>query len=372
MGLFSYLWLRLNRRADRQRISERQPAINHSFSMDDHVGNRRRESWWDPIYAPDLPPKMKPCFWQPEDDAGPSVKFIYGPNFTSAVNKGDPHRIRRKTFDRCDFQGVFEANPQIEFQDCHFIECDFAHSLWIDTNFKKCTFEKCSIALARFVRCEFRDVTWEKIGISGSKTDFEKCFLIDAPKLIDAAFSGTRERNSPRRHRMEQWYRLQASRAQLSRTILNCHSEVGDEREFYRIAKKHDLQSVKADFAKDLFNLWYEYKFLKIIALVSSSANFLLMYALGFLNGWGRSILRPLVALLILFLFFMVAYGLFFHQNDYALKSFNITILLGYGNEMEEIMPLGLRLSQVIHAIAAIFLYSILVGTIIAKMSRVR
>ena len=50
----------------------------------------------------------------------------------------------------------------------------WSYSSWKDTHFRNCDFENCSFALSHFNRCEFRGNTFNSIGISGSKTDFER------------------------------------------------------------------------------------------------------------------------------------------------------------------------------------------------------
>jgi hypothetical protein len=108
--------------------------------------------------------------------------------------------------------------------------------------------------------------------------------------------------------------------------------------------------------------------------VVLHSFNYLILRALGWLNGWGESAGRPFVALLACWTLFGLAYArLPFTKSIGAplQKSFDITFLVGYG---EQTAPNDAVLTfvQDIHALIAIVIYSVFFATVISKLSRAR
>lgn len=359
-------------------VDERKARVNSMTALEDHVGHRRSDCWWDPIYNPELDGKLKACDWNFSDNSGPLGQFIYGPSLNEKVTPGDTFKLERLTFKDCDFQGRFDPNTLIMFDQCTFVGCDFAYSHWKDTHFRNCIFEKCSISLASFERCEFRNNNWIRIGISGSKTDFVKTFITNPDKLARASFSGTRKSDKTLNHKMFQWFRLQGTKAHLARTILLSHETVGDDGTFYLSAKTHDLQESYSKISKDIYGIFFNKGILKISSTFSLFVNLIeniILRFFGFTNGWGSSSTRPFLTLSGLFIIFGFLYSKLppsFDITNPWQKSFNITTLVGYGNEYSDKVPYELCYIQNIHTILAIFIYTIFFGTIISRLSRVR
>ena len=346
--------------------------------LPEHMGHRRSDCWWDPIYNPDLEGKLQRCTWDFSDNSGPSGQFIYGPTLSEKVSPGDTFKLHKVTFKNCDFQGEFDPRTLVMFDECTFIGCDFAYSHWKDAHFRKCVFEKCSISLASFDRCEFRDNTWIKIGIAGSKTDINRTFITNPDELIFASVSGTRENDKTFEHRMYQWFRLQGTRAHLARSIFKSHEQVGDDRTFYNTVKTHDLQESFSRISRSLYELFYgewPSRVRALLAIFALALENIILRFFGVTNGWGASPTRPLIFLAAIWIVFAKIYSRFPEITDPASpyqKSFNITILAGYSNEYAVSNTPCLDFMQNLNVGFAIIFYSVFVGTVISRFSRVR
>lgn len=361
-------------------IGEIRNFVSRIFPKDAdqvHHGNRRLECWWEPIYNPDLQGKLERSEWCFDGTAGPSKRFFLGSDLVRATSKGILHEITSVTFVDCDFQGSFDPETIVMFDKCRFVRCDFAYSYWRDTHFRDCHFEGSSFSLASFSRCQFRDNTWEMMGFSGSKTDFDHCHITNPAELIASGHSGTRPGNKTSEHRLYQWYRLQGTKAHLARTLLGSHEFTGDDGTFYETAKVHDLCQSWSFIAKSAYNLAFPKQLGRLRALFcllfGLAENGLLRF-FGIINGWGASILKPLVSLSSLYFAFSLYYyykigGSWFQA---AQKSFNITTLVGYSNEYNSDLGSELIISQNIHVVVSIIMYSVFFGTVISKLSRVR
>ena len=340
-----------------------------------HIGHRRRDCWWDPIYSPDLDGELTEGDWNFDQTAGPSRKYFIGQHLDGIVSRGDTFKVVGVTFKDCDFQGVFDSDTLFMFDRCRFVGCDFAYSSWKDTHFRSCDFESCSFALSHFNRCEFRGNDFRSLGISGSKSDFERSFVTNPRALIGSGESRAEGKKPAVQKRLYQWHRLQGSKAHLSRTLLASHNLVGDDQTFYKTAKLHDLQQSKAKVAYNFYELLFRESKGRLAAFVSLILNVAengLLRIVGFLNGWGSSAFRPLLCIALLWYTAGLAYSFLFSVDHPWRKSFNITILAGYSNEYSEIINSNLHLFQSVHAIISIIFYTVFFGTVIAKLSRVR
>tara|TARA_R100000365_G_C2743170_1_gene71876 strand:+ start:725 stop:1849 length:1125 start_codon:yes stop_codon:yes gene_type:complete len=340
-----------------------------------HIGHRRRDCWWDPIYSPSLDGSLTEGEWDFDHTAGPCQKFFIGQLLDGIVSRGDTFKVVGVTFKECDFQGVFDSDTLFMFDRCRFIGCDFAYSSWKDTHFRNCDFENCSFALSHFNRCEFRGNTFNSIGISGSKTDFERSFVTNPQALIEAGASRAEGEKPKWRMSLYQWHRLQGSKAHLSRTLLASHNMVGDDHTFYKTAKLHDLQQSKAKIASNFFEFLFSEnkgRFAALVSLILNMAENGLLRVVGLLNGWGSSAFRPLLGIALLWYAFGFFYLQFFEVSHPWRKSFNITVLAGYSNEYVDTITSGLNTVQSLHAIVSVIFYTVFFGTVIAKLSRVR
>lgn len=354
------------------------PAIstNPAAKIPGHIGTRRKTCWWEPIYQPELVLESAPYDWDLKRDAGPSRRYVAGETLSAKVTAGDTFTIKKATFRDCDFQGFFKANPIVMFDECQFINCDFAYSSWQGAHFRKCLFADVSISLATFEKCEFRDCGWSRIGIA-SRTDFSKTFVSNPGTLVGATISNTDPRDKTWKHRAYQWHRLHGTRAHVLRLLMLSHGAVGDEHVFYETVKLHELQRYKARMAEDVFDIAFKPAGAKVAALFKllfHSLNYFLMALFGLTNGWGESVSRPCLVFAAIYF----GFGQVYDRANFASaiphpfqKSFDITLLVGYGNQIAPSDYL-LTMVQNLHAALAIIVYSVFFSTMISKLSRAR
>jgi Pentapeptide repeats (9 copies) len=314
--------------------------------------------------------------WDLERDAGPHRRFVAGVALTRKLSAGEIFFVRRATFRECDFQGGFRGDPILMFEDCQFINCDFAYSSWTGAHFKQCKFSDSSLSLASFQRCEFRDCEWERLGVA-SRTEFVTTFVSHPGSFIRATVSRTNPKDTSAKHKAHQAYRLSGTRAHVLRSLMLSHAAVGDEHIYYKTVRLHELQRCSARIAQDIFELVHgklSRKFLAVLRLPFNGLDYLLMRLLGLTNAWGDSVSRPCALLTGVFAAFGVIYALVPFETDIARpfqKSFDITLLVGYGNQVAA-ADTHLSLVQDVHAGAAIILYTVFLSTMISKLSRAR
>jgi hypothetical protein len=332
--------------------------------------------WWEPIYDPELHVESVPYDWDMDRDSGPSRRFISGSSLKETVVPGDTFKIVDVTFKECDFQGRFRPETLIMFDRCRFVGCDFAYSTWKDAHFRSCTFTDSSISLAAFQRCEFRDCEWERIGF-GSKTELVSTFINNPEKMIGASVSNTDPNDRSWKHRLYQWYRLRGTRAHLLRTMMISHQITGDEHTYYETVRLHELQRSTARICHDCFNVLFSKpidRALAISRLVFHAIDYIILRSFGWLNKWGSSASRPCLALATSFL----AFGLIYQKTSFDQpivrpfqKSFDITMLVGYGNQVGY-GDHTLTIVQDVQVAISIVIYSVFFATVISKLARAR
>ncbi|UYY60015.1 pentapeptide repeat-containing protein [Sphingomonas sp. S2-65] len=341
-----------------------------------HIGHRRRDCWWEPIFDPEFVLDQEPYDWDLQRDAGPYRRFVPASTLAARIKAGETLEVRGILFRECDFQGAFEGDPIIMFDQCRFIACDLAYSTWRRCHFKDCTFQDCSISLASFHACELRGCSWSNIGIA-SRTEMNKTFLSNPGQLIAASVSGRDPRRKTWEHRMHQWFRLRGTRAHFLRTVMLSHATTGDEHTYYETVRLHELERSSARVAQDIYETIFGPGWRRLVAIpatVLHSFNYAIMRALGSLNGWGESASRPFMALLACWIVFGAIYSKVKFASRISApfqKSFDLTFIIGYGNQVAPSDPM-LTFVQDIHALAAIVIYSVFFATVISKLSRAR
>ena len=344
-----------------------------------HIGTRRLTGWWEPTYNPALNGSLTTGDWKFNGTTGIKKAFLSADRFSANANEGEVEKFKNLTFEDCDIQGYFEHKPSILFDECRFHNCDFSFSEWRRATFRNCEFKKCSFALATFEECEFRDCRWQEIGMQGSKTDFIRTFITNPDDLVNAGFSGRQELHaSPIRHALHQAYRLEGTKAHVARTLLYSHEEVGDDSTYYQVARLHDLQQLKAKIYHDIYRMAFGKSAFDRIAglqIISHLLEILLLYVLGIINGWGATILRPILGLAVTFILFGLIYknaiGLGAGPN-YWQKSFDIATLAGYGNQTNLKQSESLRIVEGLQLVVSILFYTVFFSTALTRNSRTR
>lgn len=343
-----------------------------------HIGDRRLSAWWEPTFAPALHDKLSTHNWDFSNSVGCKGAFLSAAALKLVSKVGEVQIFENLTFEDCDIQGVFEHKPAISFRNCRFHGCDFSFSEWVRTSFRDCEFRECSFALTTFDECEFRECEWEKIGMQGSKTDFIRTFITNPRKFMRAGFSGTREDlKHDKKHVAYQAYRLEQTKAHVSRNILFSHRDVSDNATYYESARAHDFQQVREkiwrDFYSGRFGKGWEKS--RIAMNAAHILELIILWVMGVSNKWGESIVRPIICLLISFLIFSMAYkylDFLCVSSGFLQKSFDISIIAGYGNQYQDGQNVYLRVAQGIQLTISILFYSVFFSTIVSRNSRSR
>lgn len=344
-----------------------------------HIGGRRTDGWWEPTFAPALEGTLSLRSWDFASTTGPKNVFLSGDQIAEGASDGKILRFQNLTFENCDIQGVFDHRPSIVFHECRFHGCDFGFSEWVRVTFRRCEFKKCSLALTTFEECEFRDCEWEEIGLQGSKTDFIRTFITNPTEFINAGFSGLKPgREQDKEHVSNQAYRLEGTKAQVARTILASHKEVGDDDTFYESARLHDLQQAKAKLRRDWHRLWFGKGVcgkLRGLSIIPHLLETCILCILGIANDWGATLLRPVMALCLTFIAFALVYRfvpILGAGDNYLQKSFDITTLAGYGNQVAKDQSIPLRIVEGAQLLISILLYTTFFSTAVTRNSRAR
>ncbi|WP_339388599.1 pentapeptide repeat-containing protein [Vibrio caribbeanicus] len=67
-----------------------------------------------------------------------------------------------------DKGSVSEENFQgIEFEECHFTDCDFSNACFQDCRFINCTFKSCNLSLTKFPKTRFMDISFSECKLIG-------------------------------------------------------------------------------------------------------------------------------------------------------------------------------------------------------------
>ncbi len=362
-------------------LEDLKARITRAFgasTSEERLGNRRVECWWEASYDPNLDDKTKLGAWPTVENQTIEQRYFIGNTVSANIKEVDSSILKLIRFSNCDFQGRFDPNCILIFDQCHFYKCDFGYSIWKDAHFKNCEFRGCSLSIAAFERCQFRNNKWEKVSYSGSKTEFLNSFISNPHELIKAGYSGVNPADGTQKHYWYQAYRLEETKAGLSRKMVRSQREAGEDRDFYNAIRTSDLQQTKADIAKHLYNLAFDKWSSKPSALIKFIfflIERILSQVIGWINLWGRSSLMPLILIILNVMLYSLIYYFGFETPNYATgfqKSFNIAILAGYSSELSHGNSLTLNILQNVQATISIILYSVFFGTIIARFARVR
>lgn len=348
-------------------------------SMQQQIGNRRVDAWWEPTHNASLANPLPESDWLFVNSTGAQGSFLPADTLCALGAAGVVLKHKGLTFTQCNFQGEFEHRPSMMFDKCRFHECDFAFSSWSFVTFRECEFIKCSISLSVFKDCEFRDCVWQEIGFTGSKTNIDRTFVTNPGDLIGAGFSGVDPgRAGQASHASYQKYRLEGTKSHIARTLLYSHQRVGDDATFYATAKAHDIQQNKAKLYRYIYASLYEkQKYKRLLALLIPAVVIerILLQAMGSLNGWGANLLRPLVGLVSSALVFAVIYRFVPLGENIATpwqKAFDIANIAGYGSQVNNSQSIVLRRVEGIQLIVSILFYTVFFSTAVARNSRAR
>lgn len=346
------------------------------------IRSRRINCWWEPTYNPAAAKKFTMGDWV-LPDRGAFQKLFDAKALKELVLAG-PANLHFKNIDfkECDFFGDFsEIDRDITFRNCTFDKCDFGLSTWSKAKFRSCKFIGCSLSQTRWANVEFRNSTWENVGLSGNETVFENVYVDDPENLIVNISTNISAASLAKGKTTKEYqlYRLEETKATVSRNIYNSHKIVGDEDAFYRACKIHLLQTCRGRQARHRYDLFRPNnstvgRLRSLLFLGSSDLEAGLVWTFGTLTKWGGSILRPLVGLFLVISAYTVLFHYVLNCNWHLSfeRSFDIATVTGYGRAVQYSDGgwfLRLAWSELVFSI---LFYTVFFTVAVAKISRVR
>ena len=338
--------------------------------------SKRNFAWWDCLYT-NKNVQLKLGDWDFSNNKGPTKYKFEDASLTAFQKKiGKTGRISfwNVNFDTCDFSGAFE-HGEIKFKSCSFASCDFgSNSVWLKTKFNHCSFKNCSFTLAEFKDCFFYECSWENTTFNGS-TKLINTLVSDACGLINSGYTNLdiavlEGQSVTPKHQI---WRLEQSKAKLSRMLMQGGEYHGDDRAYYTGVRSYLTQAVKSSRSKAHFESENgpKKKLNKILAWLSSF-ELLILNLSGWVNNWGQSIAKPAIFGLGITLAFGTGYAWELNSINLGLiKAFDITFLIGYTKH--SILDASI-LKQVIYAgnaFLGLWWYAIMVPCLVNRISRV-
>lgn len=345
------------------------------------VRRRRTTGWWEPTYNPELVGKMHKGEWSFANDRGPFQRIFFGDDLTAYIDESNSRVIRGIAFQSCDFQGFFRSESQIVFDDCKFSDCDLALTTWVNVKFSRCYFDKSSFGMTTFNGCEFRDCKWSELGLSPNETTLNQTLISNPSEFIKSASTNLDEDvlKKYKARKLNQICKLETTKATVARQILKSFEKSGDERAYYNAVKTFELQQARGRIYESV-RISTDVKSTPWKRLISAGAlpfwslEFVILMSVGWITGWGASILRPII-------FSVATWGIFGELYKYwpdtSIKTFpfqratDISLLAGYTNYHAETNALAVSIQNA-HLAISCFLYAVTFATLLSRFSRVR
>jgi len=337
--------------------------------------SKRIYAWWDCLYT-NKRIQLKKGDWDFSNNKGPSKYHFSDTALEEYRNKSN--RSKRVSFweinfDTCDFVGDFE-HGEIKFTGCSFTNCDFGDSRWSKAKFNKCKFLNCSITLAEFSDCFFHECSWKNVTFNG-RTRFFSTLVSDACQMVNSGYTNTdtavlEAKGVTVKHQL---WRLEQSKAKISRMLMQGSEHHGDDRAYYSAVKSYLTQTVKASRSKALYDAENERRIYRGKAFsVFANVELSILNISGWMNGWGASIARPAAFGVLLVLIFGAIYA--WQSNSIwsgLIKSFDITFLIGYTKHSLLDVSLPQQALYACNAFLGLWWYAILVPCLVNRITRV-
>lgn len=336
--------------------------------------DKRLNAYWDSLYTGESM-ALKEHDWDFSNNKGPTQLLFLSDALTARVDDRSSSRrtITGINFDYCDFFGDF-TSLDVSFQKCTFTRCDFGGTVWKGAKFSNCTFERCSLTMTEFQSCQFYNCNWSKITMSGNEMRLIDTLINNPRKFIASAYTNidfeVLEKN--KKSVSYQKMRLENTKAKVARSIYLSAEGRGDEKAYYEGLRTYINQSNWARVREAFYNLsGRKDVFVNGVRVAGGMIEFLIINLSGFINAWGRSIVRPAFIGLAVMLGFGLLYG-FLSGNYYQgiLQGFDITFLVGYTKHAMVDKSLTDQALYATNAFLGLWWYAILVPTVINRLSR--
>lgn len=360
--------------------------------MSNLIANTRRKNYWEPIYSTEYISPEGSFSWDTKIQDGVKDCTCTADALGAIMKAHNKEKwvLRGISFTRCDFSGSFSFE-QIVFTGCKFEACDFGNSNWNNAKFSNCKFSRCSLTQTTFDKCQFNDCSWFEISFSGTETRIFNTFISNPGEFISAGYTNLNADQYPKGQNVTVAYqkmRLEETKAKVARFILRNNEQNGDDASYYKAIESYLLQTVKSRRESKIYeiglkNKWYHtLPLAKIAHALWYDFEIFILRISGSINGWGSSIAKPFFVGLALMMLFALTYYLLEPQNTTAvlfyqiinalIKSFDITLLFGYTKHASNQSAICIQIIFGINALFGLWWYSILVPTVINRISRVR
>lgn len=340
---------------------------------------KRSTEFYDPLFEPKSPALCEDKAW-PESSCAITHALLTSEGICSLVEPSGKLVVNRSQFDRCDFEGDFtELVPA--FKGCEFFRCDFGYSKWRRARFKGCKFSRCSLSLASFENCEFRDCVFSEIGLSGNELVLDGTTITNPAEFISSGYTNT-DQDTLRVRGISidyQLMRLEGTKATVARQVMHNLSTLGDEGAYYESVKAYHQTSLSYRLSSMRYRLSQKpainVAMLMLFELFVCHVERLVIECSGKINNWGASIGRPTITGFTIFCFFTLFYwlvGIRHGAISAMITSLEITLLIGYTKHALLNDSLPVQSAFLANMVAGVIWYSVMIPTIINRISRVR
>jgi hypothetical protein len=348
------------------------------------VSNKRRASFWDPIYDPQFRGTSAKFDWDTSNVTGIKYSECTADALKSAMENAGKVRWTLKgiKFENCDFRGDFNSLA-LSFNECQFENCDFGSANWVNVKFSGCKFSRASLSLATFDKCQFIDCSWFEIGFSGTETKLFETTISNPWKFIMSAYTNTDKNVLDQRGGgaapAYQIMRLEETKVKVARVVLSNSEKSGDDKVYYEAVKTYLIQSLVSRRTRASYDIRTHPKMWERIRAIGtyslSKIELGILRLSGLINAWGYSLARPALVGLLIILLFSGIYkitGISCNQKLAIMTSFDVSLLVGYTKHASEESTWAAQVIYGVNALAGLWWYAIFVPTVINRISRVR
>lgn len=362
-----------------------QPRIAGSQKKQTNFPKRlkRFKSYWDPLFNPRFIGLTNEFDWNTSQKTGIKKSLCTSDKLKISMEKLDVRgwTVKGFSFIECDFYGTFV--PLLSFNSCKFLLCDMGSTTWRGVKFSNCDFTRCSFTMATFEQCIFHNCTWSEIGISGTETKLFDTIITNPESFISAGYTNLNEDELKQYGSATPDYqilRLEESKVKLARAVLSNNERNAEDSAYYESIKIYLKQSILAKISKAKSEKKQKKNIIKnsvsqTLGLIEKGVISLSWW----INGWGGNISRAAICGVSLILIFSMLYTF----NIFGLipsitwklaliKSFDITLLIGYTKHATSAQTWQEQTFYGINALLGLWWYAIFVPTVINRICRVR
>lgn len=344
---------------------------------------KRLNNYWEPIFDPSFSGLNNEFNWSTNQSSKIIKSMCSSKVLHDSMKEEEPRawKGRGLKFIECDFSGDFV--PIMSFNNCSFFKCDMGSAIWRGVKFSNCEFDRCSFTVSTFEHCNFHDCTWESIGISGTETKLFDTIITNPESFINSAYTNTNKeelKSYGAKNPSYQTFRLEESKVKLARLVLSNNERNADDKAYYEPIKIYLKQSISAKISKAKYERSVNKN--KLRNFISQWLGFIegkLISFSGSINGWGGNVSRATICGVGIIVIFALIYACFSVDSKPVLgwklsliKSFDITLLVGYTKHATVAQTWQEQALYGANAVLGLWWYTIFVPTIINRICKVR